>query len=263
MYLSSKVRGFTLIELLIVIALIGILSAIGIPAYQNYLQSVHDKDAQTAIKAIGVAQSTNKLIKDEYIPKGDTTDCTPTTSSTSLLNNDLFKGRAILNSQYYNYCTFAGNSKSPQTFTAKAISVGQPTKIFTIDQDGNASANPLPSTEPTNVSGLRMIYSNLGGSSAYIRIGITTEGPNAEWLGAVDMKFSVQESGNVVYSKESAWGEGSCGNSCRSMMPDGNEIGYVEINSGLKSGTSYTLVAQATFRATGKVLSVTVPFTTP
>lgn len=44
-------RGFTLIELMVVVAILGLLGAIAIPAYQNYVMRVNRKDAMTELMA--------------------------------------------------------------------------------------------------------------------------------------------------------------------------------------------------------------------
>jgi type IV pilus assembly protein PilE len=64
--MKNSKKGFTLIELLVVVIIIGILAAIAIPVYTNYMRRARRADAKTALEQVRASQEMWRAEKGVY-----------------------------------------------------------------------------------------------------------------------------------------------------------------------------------------------------
>ncbi len=71
--MKPEERGFTVVELLTTLAVISVLSAIAIIQYKRYKGAGYDRQAQTALRAVAIAEEAYFLSHDEYVSCDEST----------------------------------------------------------------------------------------------------------------------------------------------------------------------------------------------
>jgi type IV pilus assembly protein PilE len=65
----QKTQGFTITELMITIAIVGILVAVAVPSYQDYLRRSQRADAKITLENLAAAQETYYFRNNKYAAK--------------------------------------------------------------------------------------------------------------------------------------------------------------------------------------------------
>jgi len=128
----KHVRGFTLIELMIVVAVIGILSAIAYPSYKSYILKSRRADAKNALLDLAAREERVYSNTNQYTNDAATLGYSvlpfPVNSS---------------GSSYYTLSVALDTSVTPTGYIAKATPTGSQTAdtclVFQVNQAGTQS----------------------------------------------------------------------------------------------------------------------------
>ena len=133
--MTTKSSGFTLVELLVVVAIIGILSAVGTVAYNGYVDGTKQKSTQNLMQQISLAQTEEYSNTGSYYSQATDT-CTPSSTTSGNIETILFGGADQIGADLgYNIC-IASKGTSDFLITAQE-NTSSNACVLTLSRNGN------------------------------------------------------------------------------------------------------------------------------
>lgn len=117
-------QGFTLIEVMITVAIVGILAAIALPSYREYIQRSHRAEARNILQTAAQRLEQNYTLFSNY---NVTSTATGTTTVANTTLTDWGVDQAPLSGGVRYNITFQGGAPSATTFTLVATPTGAQT----------------------------------------------------------------------------------------------------------------------------------------
>ena len=139
--MNTHTRGFTLIEMLIVVALIGILSAIAIPSYNAYVLRSHRADAKNFLTSVAQRLEQNYSLSGTYLrTQGAAADDV----NNAWINSSGFGRVPTQGTVRYNIVFNGGAPADAVTYTLLAVPAGPQVNdtcgTLVLDQSGRKGA---------------------------------------------------------------------------------------------------------------------------
>jgi type IV pilus assembly protein PilE len=123
----SRGRGFTLIEVMIVVAIVGILAAIALPSYNDYIRRGQIQEAFGFLSDFRAKMEQYYQDNRNY---GSASECASDPTAGSL------KGFTPPNAKYFKFECVIGGAQQTYVIRARGISGQAKGHIYTIDQAG-------------------------------------------------------------------------------------------------------------------------------
>jgi len=141
---QQKTQGFTLIELMIVVAIIGILAAIAIPAYENYIAKAQFTEALS----LASGQKTNVI---DYYSENDT--C-PTNGEAGIPTATSISGKYVLSVTAGGTATALGGCTITALFKGSGVNskLTNQSVYLTLYDEGGSFVWDCSTTAPQSVA---------------------------------------------------------------------------------------------------------------